>query len=103
MKKFISGLIGLVILSLPVVTLAQNNAVNIPTTLQDAVGRIVGALFLVLVAISTIFIIFAAYTFVTSGGEPAKAETARAALIYAIIGIVVAFLALGLYNVLKAL
>ena len=103
MKKFISGLIGLVILSLPVVTLAQNNAVNIPTTLQDAVGRIVGPFFLVLVAISTIFIIFAAYTFVTAGGDPGKAETARAALIYAIIGIVVAFLALGLYNLLKAL
>jgi len=103
MKKFISGLIGLVILSLPVVTLAQNNAVNIPTTLQDAVGRIVGPLFLVLVAISTIFIIFAAYTFVTSGGEPAKAETARAALIYAIIGIVVAFLARALYTVLQGL
>ena len=103
MKKFISGLIGLVILSLPVVTLAQNNAVNIPTTLQDAVGRIVGPLFLVLVAISIIFIIFAAYTFVTSGGDPGKTETARATLIYAIIGIVVAFLALGLYNLLKAL
>ena len=98
MKKLISGLIGLAILSLPVVTLA-----NIPTTLDDAVGKIVNPLFLVLVAISIIFIIFAAYTFVTSGGDPGKTETARATLIYAIIGIVVAFLALGLYNVLKAL
>jgi len=98
MKKLISGLIGLAILSLPVVTLA-----NIPTTLDDAVGKIVNPLFLVLVAISTIFIIYAAYTFVTSGGDPGKTETARATLIYAIIGIVVAFLALALYNVLKAL
>ena len=98
MKKLISGLIGLAILSLPVVTLA-----NIPTTLDDAVGKIVNPLFLVLVAISTIFIIYAAYTFVTSGGDPGKTETARATLIYAIIGIMVAFLALGLYNVLKAL
>jgi len=98
MKKFISGLIGLVILSLPVVTLA-----DVPANLDEAVGRIVSPLFLVLVAISIIFIIFAAYTFVTSGGDPGKTETARATLIYAIIGIVVAFLALGLYNVLKAL
>ena len=98
MKKFISGLIGLVILSLPVVTLAA-----IPANLDEAVGRIVSPLFLVLVAISIIFIIFAAYTFVTSGGDPGKTETARATLIYAIIGIVVAFLALGLYNLLKAL
>jgi len=98
MKKFISGLIGLVILSLPVVTLA-----DVPANLDEAVGRIVSPLFLVLVAISIIFIIFAAYTFVTSGGDPGKTETARTTLIYAIIGIVVAFLALGLYNVLKAL
>jgi len=98
MKKFISGLIGLVILSLPVVTLA-----DVPANLDEAVGRIVNPLFLALVAISIIFIIFAAYTFVTSGGDPGKTETARATLIYAIIGIVVAFLALGLYNVLKAL
>ena len=98
MKKFISGLIGLVILSLPVVTLAA-----IPANLDEAVGRIVGPLFLVLVAISTIFIIFAAYTFVTSGGDPGKTETARTTLIYAIIGIIVAFLALALYNILKAL
>ena len=98
MKKFISGLIGLVIFSLPVVTLA-----DVPANLDEAVGRIVNPLFLVLVAISIIFIIFAAYTFVTSGGDPGKTETARATLIYAIIGIVVAFLALGLYNVLKAL
>ena len=98
MKKFISGLIGLVILSLPVVTLA-----DVPANLDEAVGRIVSPLFLVLVAISIIFIIFAAYTFVTSGGDPGKTETARATLIYAIIGIVVAFLSLGLYNVLKAL
>jgi len=98
MKKLISGLIGLAILSLPVVTLA-----NIPTTLDDAVGKIVNPLFLVLVAISTVFIIYAAYTFVTSGGDPGKTETARATLIYAIIGIIVAFLALALYNILKAL
>ena len=98
MKKFISGLIGLVILSLPVVTLA-----DVPANLDEAVGRIVSPLFLVLVAISAVFIIYAAYTFVTSGGDPGKTETARATLIYAIIGIIVAFLALALYNILKAL
>jgi len=98
MKKLISGLIGLAILSLPVVTLA-----NIPTDLDDAIGRIVNPLFLILVAISAVFIIYAAYTFVTSGGDPGKTETARTTLIYAIIGIIVAFLALALYNILKAL
>ena len=98
MKKLISGLIGLAILSLPVVTLA-----NIPTDLDDAIGRIVNPLFLILVAISAVFIIYAAYTFVTSGGDPGKTETARTTLIYAIIGIIVAFLALALYNIFKAL
>ena len=103
MKKLISGLIGLAILSLPVVTLAQKDAVSIPTTLDNAIGRIVNPLFLILVAISAVFIIYAAYTFVTSGGDPGKTETARTTLIYAIIGIIVAFLALALYNIFKAL
>ena len=96
MKKLISGLIGLAILSLPVVTLA-----NIPTDLDDAIGRIVNPLFLILVAISTVFIIYAAYTFVTSGGDPGKTETARTTLVYAIVGLIVAFMALGVYNILK--
>jgi len=97
MKKLISGLIGLAILSLPVVTLAA----NVPSTLNEAVEKIVTPLFVVLVAISIVFIIFAAYTFVTSGGDPGKAETARTTLVYAIVGLIVAFLALGVYNILK--
>jgi len=98
MKKIISGLIGLAILALPVVTLAA-----IPATLDEAIARIVDPLFLVLVAMSAVFIIYAAYTFVTSGGDPTKAESARTTLIYAIIGIIVAFLARALYTVLKGI
>jgi len=49
------------------------------------VGRIVNPLLLVLVAILTIFIIIAVYTFVTSSGDTVKADTARVALIYAIL------------------
>ena len=97
MKKLISGLIGLAILSLPVVTLAA----TVPSTLNEAVENIVTPLFVVLVAISIVFIIFAAYTFVTSGGDPGKTETARTTLVYAIVGLIVAFLALGVYNILK--
>ena len=97
MKKLISGLIGLAILSLPVVTLAA----KVPSTLNEAVENIVTPLFVVLVAISIVFIIFAAYTFVTSGGDPGKTETARTTLVYAIVGLIVAFLALGVYNILK--
>ena len=97
MKKLISGLIGLAILSLPVVTLAA----KVPSTLNEAVENIVTPLFVVLVAISIVFIIFAAYTFVTSGGDPGKTETARTTLVYAIVGLIVAFMALGAYNILK--
>jgi uncharacterized membrane protein YozB (DUF420 family) len=102
MKKFISGLIGLAILALPLTTaLAQE--VNIPTNLPDAVARIVGPLFSILIAISVIFLLYAGYTFVTAGGDASKIETARNTLIFAIIGIVVAFLSLGIYNLLKGL
>jgi hypothetical protein len=50
-------------------------------------------LFRILVAVALLFIFYSAYTFITAGGESQKIATAKSALIYALIGLGIAFLA----------
>jgi hypothetical protein len=53
-------------------------------------------IFVFLLVISVVFIVLAAFQFVTSGGDPAAVSMARTKLIYAAVGIAVAVLARGI-------
>lgn len=53
-------------------------------------------LFYILLTVAAIFIIVAAYHFVTAAGDPEKIKTARNFVLYALIGVMVAFLSRGL-------
>jgi uncharacterized membrane protein len=87
MKNFILVLIGLAILGLPLMTLAQTpDLFEIAKDLSDALFRI-------LLALALVFIFYSAFTFITAGGESAKIEAAKSGLTYALIGIMIAFLA----------
>mgnify|MGYP001560577756 CR=1 FL=1 len=82
-------------LALPAVGLAQPT--NLPNLdVMNALGKIVDWLFTILLVIAALFIVLAAYTFVTAGGDPEKVNTARNQVLYALIGVAVAFLAKGL-------
>ncbi len=52
----------------------------------------------ILVALGTLMIIISAYLFMTSAGSPEKIKTAKTALIYAVIGILVGALAGPIVN-----
>jgi len=101
MKKIISvasSITLVTLLLLPVVVLAQGE--EIPTGLITSVDDIIALIrrlanwfFAILLAVSLIFILMAALAFLTSSGDPAKVEKARNMLLYAVIGIGVAFLA----------
>ncbi len=65
---------------------------NITVTLLSLAG--VAALF---------FIIFSGIKFITSGGDPKQVEGARKTLTYAIIGLIVIFLAYFIINTIAAL
>ena len=57
-------------------------------------------LFYILLTIAAIFIIVAAYYFVTASGNPEQVTKAKHLVLYALIGVLVAFMALGLVSLI---
>jgi phosphoglycerol transferase MdoB-like AlkP superfamily enzyme len=69
-----------------------SNAPNV----MEVLNRVADGLFAILLVVTAIAIILAAYYFVTAAGEPDKVKKARDFVIYALVGLLVAFLAKGL-------
>jgi hypothetical protein len=97
MKKIFAFLM-LGVLLLPVVASAEitgspTNLNSSPDSVIQVINRVINYLFLVLIIIAIFIIILAAFTFLTSAGEPEKIAKARNYILYAIVAIVVAFLA----------
>jgi len=65
-------------------------------TLIKTIEGIADWIFVALLVAATIFIVLAAFQFVTSGGDPTANSEARRKLLYAVVGIVVATLAKGI-------
>lgn len=114
MKKIISALVASFVLALLVVPLAAG-AIETPPTgkdlpaapvstgagLLDKVDLASNWLFAIFVTLSIIYLLLAAFQFVTAGGDAAKVSEARQKLIYAVMGIVIALLVRGLPTVLR--
>ncbi len=119
MKKFIStiSLVAvLMFLFMPafIFSAVSNPTESLPTKeqvsgLSDKAGieavlnSIVNWVFAVMVVVGTIFVILAAFQFVTGGGDPAKVAEARQKLIWAILGFAVAVLARAILPLVKSL
>ena len=69
----------------------------------DVVYTVTDWVFFIVLGLAIIFIIVAAINFITAGGSPEKAATARQMLIYAAIGIIVALLAKALPFIIKSI
>ena len=74
-----------------------------PTKILTLVGTIGNWIFVIFLAASLIFIILAAFQFVTGGGQPEQISAARQKLIYAAVGIGIALLAGGFDDILKSI
>ena len=72
-------------------------------TLLDRIALIGNWVFAIFLAISLIYIVLAAFQFVTGGGKPEDITAARQKLIYAIIGIAIALLAAGVDDILRSI
>lgn len=94
MKKTL--LVGILFsfLVLPLLAGAQASAPTLDVMV--VLNRIVDWLFTILLVIAAIAIVIAAYYFVTAAGDPERAGKARQFVIYALVGVLVAFLARGL-------
>lgn len=94
------GLIGLVV--------AQINIPGIPTIgpqnvtgVVDVVRNIVKWVYIIFFIIAVLFIILAAFTYLTAGGDEEKVKKAKDQIIYATIAIVVALLAISFEAIIK--
>jgi len=99
MKKIILSLVLISFLALPVLAAAAEPPgppEMTGTQTMEVITKIVNWLFAFLLVFAVIFIIIAGFQFVTAGGDPEKVKTARQSVIYAIIGLAIAFLARGI-------
>ena len=101
MKLTLACLIGLLLLPAIVSVKADvpeygEEKITSPNEVINLIKSITGWIFKIVMLIAIIFIIIAAFNFLTAAGNPEKIATARQMLIYAIIGIAVALLAAGI-------
>lgn len=109
MKKFAKVALLLPIITfvtLPLITAAQETDVVEIRDIQgfyDILIKIVGWVQVFFFAIAVLFILFAAFTFLTAGGDAEKLGKAKNQIIYAAIAIAVALLAFGVKAIVKSI
>ncbi len=109
MKKVLVSLILISLLVVPAVASAQDiwdflgfggggeqPEAAPETDVMLILGSLTNWLLAILLVIAAIFIIVAAFMFVTASGDPDKTKTARNFVLYALIGVLVGFAAKGL-------
>lgn len=84
---------------LPLAVSAQtlpNPPITDPATAVNTLCVIAGWMFTFLIVLAIIFVILAAFNYLTAGGDPEKVKTASSQLIYAAVAVAVAIFAKGL-------
>jgi len=84
-----------------VVLPGANQNVRTVSGLVDILRGVVRWIYILFFIIAVLFIIFAAFTYLTSGGDPEKVGNAKNQLIYAAVAIAVALLALGFQSIVS--
>jgi len=106
MKKVLVSLTLMGLLIVPALVLAQAEVAPDLVICCDAgsvIYNVMNYLFTILLIVAAIFIIIAAFMFVTASGDPDKTKTARNFVLYALIGVLVAFGARGLVELVRAI
>lgn len=106
MKKVLSVALSTSLVLLPLVALGQVQTLpSGPQTIGDFLAlldKLANWLFSILLIVAVVFIVYAAFKFVTAGGNPGEIEQARHMVLYAVIGIVIAVAAKGFVAVAKS-
>lgn len=88
--------------SIPLIALAQappplpTSPANSVVGVMDILCRFVGWFFAFLIVIAVIFVLVAAWKYLTAAGDPEKVSSANRSLIYAAIAVLVALIARGI-------
>ena len=101
----------IVLLLLGMANIASGQQANIPGVQQvgpstmggliDVLRGVVRWVYIIFFIIAVMFILFAAFNYLTAGGDSEKVTTAKNQLIYAAIAIVVALLAVGFEVIIR--
>jgi hypothetical protein len=67
----------------------------------DIIRQVVRWIYIIFFIVAVLFILFAAFTYLTAGGEAEKVNTAKNQLIYAVVAIAVALLAVGFEAIVR--
>jgi hypothetical protein len=99
-KKLAVIFSGIALAVLPVTVFAINRIdqpeQNGITDIWSLFNHILDFLWPLFIAVAVLMFIFAGFTFLTANGDPGKVKTAQHAIIWAIVGVVVALLAFSL-------
>ena len=83
----------------------KNNSVDIATCgmccVMNTIYNVTDWIFMILVGIAAVMVLFGAFTLLTAGGAAEKVTTGRQYIIYAAVGLAVAFLAKAVPGVVK--
>ena len=101
MKKVLASLTLTGLLIIPALVLGTSPETVPETDIMILLGSVMNWMFAVLLIVAAIFIIIAAFHFVTASGDPEKTKTARNFVLYALIGVLVAFAARGLVELVR--
>lgn len=102
-KKITFGLILTVLTVIPAISSAAALPKKTATDVYEAINNIGNLLYQLLMAAAVISLIWAAFNFLTAQGDPEKIKSARNFVIYALIGVLVATLSIGLMKFVEAL
>jgi len=108
-NKQLKTILLLSLISLPVLTFAQYGVQSPPTPVtrfEDILGilnTVINWIFTILLALAVIFIMFAAFEYLGSAGDPEKTRTAANKLIYAAVAIGVGLISKGIEFIVRQL
>ena len=89
--KLVSSVIGL-----SVSDLGGGGMVN--NSIEGVVKNVINVAMSVLGVVSVIMLIYGGYNYTTSGGDASKVTKAKNTILYAVIGLIIALLALAIVN-----
>ena len=112
LRRIAAGVGVLALVLLPAISLAQvtgnptggsgvTSPINSVSGVQDLLNRVLRIMYVIFFIIAAIFIVLAAFQYLTAGGDEEKVGKAKQMLIYAIVAIAVALIATGVSSVVS--
>lgn len=104
MKKYVYAFIASLI---PFIARAQEiprqpqSGITSPEKVIAIINKFGGWFYSFLIALAVIYIIYAAFKFLTAGGDEKKIEEGKKQILYAVIALAVAMLATGIVKIMK--